>query len=311
MSAASTAFRPGYWGPHVGFYGGVNYGFGYNGAGYAGGRWDNGRFFYNSTVNNLGAARVASVYAQTVARNETINRASFNGGPGGIAAKPTSEELLAENEPRVRPSRLQVDQARAASMRGGQFVSTNQGKPPIAATPRSGEFEGRGAVPARAAGKAAEAPPPPGANPETEKKEKPPAVEKLMKPEGAPNAPKVGEKPPAVEKLIKPDAAPNTPKIEERRPAFDKSVRPGPTNGAPNIQQRTPGFDRPIQPGQPNAPAFQQRPPEVERSMPPGPSNGAPRFDRPPGAQPRPQQQPERRPEARECGRPGLPPCPR
>jgi len=31
------------------------------------------------------------------------------------------------------------------------------------------------------------------------------------------------------------------------------------------------------------------------------------RFERPPGAQPR----PEGRPEAKECGRPGLPPCPR
>ena len=30
----------GYWGPHVGFYGGVNYGFGYVGVGYLGGRWE-------------------------------------------------------------------------------------------------------------------------------------------------------------------------------------------------------------------------------------------------------------------------------
>ena len=29
----------GYWGPHIGFYGGVNYGFGYGGVGYAGGEW--------------------------------------------------------------------------------------------------------------------------------------------------------------------------------------------------------------------------------------------------------------------------------
>src|SRR6266567_3906836 len=30
----------GYWGPVVGFYGGINYGFGYNGFGYYGGYWD-------------------------------------------------------------------------------------------------------------------------------------------------------------------------------------------------------------------------------------------------------------------------------
>src|ERR1700682_3839752 len=30
----------GYWGEHVGFYGGINYGFVYGGFGYDGGRWD-------------------------------------------------------------------------------------------------------------------------------------------------------------------------------------------------------------------------------------------------------------------------------
>ena len=34
----------GYWGPRVGFYGGINYGFGYAGLGYEGGRWENGVF---------------------------------------------------------------------------------------------------------------------------------------------------------------------------------------------------------------------------------------------------------------------------
>jgi hypothetical protein len=56
------AFTAGYWAPHVGFYGGINYGFGYNGAEYYGGRWDNGRYFHNSAVNNLGAARITNVY---------------------------------------------------------------------------------------------------------------------------------------------------------------------------------------------------------------------------------------------------------
>src|SRR5215470_14230824 len=34
-------FNEGYWGPHVGFYGGVAYGFGYTGVGYEGGYWNN------------------------------------------------------------------------------------------------------------------------------------------------------------------------------------------------------------------------------------------------------------------------------
>ena len=48
------AFHRGYWGEHVGFYGGVNYGFGYGGVGYEGGHWDNGQFFYNRSVTNIG-----------------------------------------------------------------------------------------------------------------------------------------------------------------------------------------------------------------------------------------------------------------
>src|ERR1700691_5037445 len=37
-------FNAGYWGATVGFYGGIDYGFGYGGVGYLGGRWDHGRF---------------------------------------------------------------------------------------------------------------------------------------------------------------------------------------------------------------------------------------------------------------------------
>jgi hypothetical protein len=48
------AWNAGYWGPHISFYGGANYGFGYGGIGYEGGRWDNGAFAYNRTVNNFG-----------------------------------------------------------------------------------------------------------------------------------------------------------------------------------------------------------------------------------------------------------------
>ena len=38
----SISLPSGYWGPHVGFYGGVNYGFGYMGIGFAGGEWRGG-----------------------------------------------------------------------------------------------------------------------------------------------------------------------------------------------------------------------------------------------------------------------------
>src|SRR5437667_12644629 len=40
-------WHAGYWGPHIGFYGGINYGFGYFGSGYEGGYWRDRHFFYN------------------------------------------------------------------------------------------------------------------------------------------------------------------------------------------------------------------------------------------------------------------------
>ncbi|HEY6327542.1 MAG TPA: hypothetical protein VIW73_13640, partial [Candidatus Cybelea sp.] len=42
------AWYPGYWGPTVGFYGGVNYGYGYFGTGFVGGFWSGGVFNYNT-----------------------------------------------------------------------------------------------------------------------------------------------------------------------------------------------------------------------------------------------------------------------
>jgi hypothetical protein len=55
-------FYDGYWGPNVGFYGGINYGFGYFGVGFEGGRWENGQFFYNRSVSNVNMSNSRNVY---------------------------------------------------------------------------------------------------------------------------------------------------------------------------------------------------------------------------------------------------------
>ena len=82
-------FHAGYWGARVGYYGGVNYGFGYGGNGYEGGHWDGGRFAYNSRVNNFGGVHIANVYQRNVTP-VTASRASFAGGAHGspVAAGP-------------------------------------------------------------------------------------------------------------------------------------------------------------------------------------------------------------------------------
>ena len=145
------AFHRGYWGEHVGFYGGVYYGFGYGGAGYEGGHWDNGRFFYNRSVTNIGQINVVNVYNQPVTIVER-NRASFNGGPNGVDAKPTAAEIEASKEQHVAPTSDQLHNARVAGRTESAFVSANKGKPRIAATAKPGEFKGEAVVPAKAAG---------------------------------------------------------------------------------------------------------------------------------------------------------------
>ena len=84
-------FYDGYWGPHVGFYGGINYGFGYFGVGFEGGRWDNGHFFCNRSVNNVNMNEIHNVY-NTPVTNHNESHVSYNGGNGGITARPTAAE---------------------------------------------------------------------------------------------------------------------------------------------------------------------------------------------------------------------------
>src|SRR5258708_28608251 len=49
-------FHEGYWGPHIGFYGGVNYGFGYGGAGDEGGYWNHRALAHHPAGENSKAA---------------------------------------------------------------------------------------------------------------------------------------------------------------------------------------------------------------------------------------------------------------
>ncbi|MGB9072318.1 MAG: hypothetical protein WCC22_06575 [Terriglobales bacterium] len=144
-------FHEGYWGPQVGFYGGINYGFGYFGEGFEGGRWDHGRFFYNRSVTNVNITEIHNVYNTTVINN-TVNRISYNGGNGGINRRPTPQEEAAAHERHMPPVTAQTQQVQAARANRDLRASVNQGKPPVAATPRPGAWNDRGVVPAREAG---------------------------------------------------------------------------------------------------------------------------------------------------------------
>ncbi len=145
-------FYEGYWGPRVGFYGGIPYGYGYFGEGYEGGRWDNGRFFYNRSVNNVNITEIHNVYNTTVINNTIVNRVSYNGGNGGINRRPTPQEEAAARERHIPPVAVQTQHVQAARANPQLRASVNQGKPPVAATPRPGALNDRGVVPAKQAG---------------------------------------------------------------------------------------------------------------------------------------------------------------
>jgi WXXGXW repeat (2 copies) len=131
-------WHAGYWGPHVGFYGGVNYGFGYGGVGFFGGEW-RGRFYhYNTAVTKVNTTIIHNTYVDktVIVNNTTVNRTSFNGGPGGIAARPNAAEITASHESHIQATSVQLSHQRVASTNRANFASENHGHPATAAMSR-------------------------------------------------------------------------------------------------------------------------------------------------------------------------------
>ena len=88
----------------------------------------------------------------TVINNTTVNRVSYNGGTGGINARPTPEEQAAEHEQHIPASSVQMQHEQAARTDHTMLASVNHGQPAVAATAKPGVFRGEGVVAARAAG---------------------------------------------------------------------------------------------------------------------------------------------------------------
>jgi hypothetical protein len=143
------SWNEGYWGPQVGFYGGVNYGFGYDGVGYQGGYWHDNQFRYNTYVNNVRGRNFHNTYRRTVA-NRT-SHVSYNGGSRGINARPSAAQQSAARGHHDEWTAAQSGHERDASQNHELLASVNHGHPMIAATSRPGEFSGEGVVAARGA----------------------------------------------------------------------------------------------------------------------------------------------------------------
>lgn len=167
------AFHTGYWGPHVGFYGGVAYGFGYTGVGFEGARWVGGHVSYNSSVTNIRNVHITNVYNKTVIINRTVNNISYNGGPGGVRARPSPAQLAVIHEPHIPPLPVQAQHFQAARRNRQFFVAANHGRPPVAATMKPAQFHGPGVV---AAARAIAYHPPTGLPPSRQPGHNPPAA---------------------------------------------------------------------------------------------------------------------------------------
>jgi hypothetical protein len=131
-------FHRGYWGPQVGYYGGINYGFGYGGTGYVGGRWVGNAFAYNLAVNNLNASAFHHTYDEPVVNHGSVSRVSYNGGPGGTRSVPTAQERLAAQSrlpPLPQRIHLQLDPIPAARIASSTGQAAPAPKPLIPRSP--------------------------------------------------------------------------------------------------------------------------------------------------------------------------------
>jgi hypothetical protein len=133
FSGGAYRFHSGYWGAHIGYYGGVNYGFGYIGAGFFGGYWRGKEFFYNAAVTRV-PATISTVYRHTPIYHGGVSvRTSYNGGPSGLQARPLRSEIAAAHEPRLPEMRSQVMLRRQFSHMSVVASNRNQGHPVTAA----------------------------------------------------------------------------------------------------------------------------------------------------------------------------------
>jgi hypothetical protein len=131
-------WHPGYWATQVGFYGGIDYGGGYYGNGFAGGRWSNSVFRYNVAVTRVvNTTIIKNVYVdKTVVVSNNVARVSYNGGAGGVSARPTARQLAIARRPHVAMTIVQREHAQVASQDRELLAKVNSGKPPIVVVPK-------------------------------------------------------------------------------------------------------------------------------------------------------------------------------
>jgi hypothetical protein len=126
-------FHRGYWGPRVGFYGGINYGYGYFGSGFYGGEWAGNVFRYNTAVTRVNTTVIHNTYVNNASVRNQSSHVSFNGGANGVKAVPTAQEKAAEKQRRTFATSAQVSRQQVAAKNPDLRASVNKGHPKLAA----------------------------------------------------------------------------------------------------------------------------------------------------------------------------------
>ncbi len=309
----------GYWGRHVGYYGGVDYGYGYNGDGYDGGRWEGRTFHYNRVDNNFGSVVVRDVYEHRAERDNR-NHVSFADGPGGNRAPMNDQHRQAERERHEPMTQEQTSHVSAAVRMPDLAASHNGGRPAIAASTRPAQFQEQGVTRARpAAGGEPGNPAAPNAAGQNRPAERggPPQVQHETPRGGEPNAPNPAARPPSPAEIGRPPERQATPPPQPhgaQPPVPHEPARPAEANPPTPATRLTPPAEAvrpPERVAPPQAPPREAAPP-VQREQARPPERMAPPPvqheqvrppERPAPPQAAPPQAPQRPPE-----RPAAPP---
>ena len=274
FAGGQYGFHGGYWGQTVGFYGGVNYGFGFGGIGFAGGEWRVGSFAYNTAVTQVNVNIIHTTYVdKTIVERGVVanpNHVAYNGGPGGIQHEANAQEQEAAKQPHTAPTSFQTQHAAAAKADKSSYAKANGGHPtklvaakplavahtappkgmkPVALTTEKAEPKAAPKAEEKAAPKAE-----PKAAPKTEEKAAPKAEPKTMPKAESKAAPKAEERAtPKAEPKSEPKAAPKAepkampkaepkaaPKAEERATpkAEPKSEPKSEPKAAPRTEEK-------------------------------------------------------------------------
>jgi len=293
-------FHEGYWGNEVGYYGGIDYGYGYMGEGFSGGEWRDGRFAYNTAVMRVNPTVIRNTYVnETIVRERTIvneRHIAYNGGPDGIRHEPSPIERRAMTERHTSLTPVQQQQIQAARSDRSSYARANGGRPQrvVVARPEvGGRAGGTSLAPGPARGETRTEPSRPSREYRNEpSRNQPERNQPNSRPESRP-AP--SDRP---YREQRPTPIPRT----ESRPLPDprNESRPEPPAERPRTESRpAPPFERPRTESRPAPDQRQTRPEPLQRPAPQREYHPAPSQRPEPQHESRPAPQPHAREESR------------